>query len=195
MKARSTDAEDHTHDLHPTNTAQQHYGLDASMLNQLTQESMAAMLDVSERWHGLWQLRSRFQEDVRELTSTKVSHSSTEFTKVFHTVKRQPFCGWSSRSWSTRLHSQPATPHGHHHFQENFGGRSSKLEYKTLTHLVIIPKRTASKIRLYLCIQNQTDCFKIVWLRENRSKWTAAYSACSLSSELDGLLHNIFERN
>ncbi|TKY87888.1 hypothetical protein EX895_002984 [Sporisorium graminicola] len=92
MKAWSTDAEDHTHDLqagHSTNTAQQHYGLDASMLNQLTQESMAAMLDVSERWHAFWQLRSRFQEDVRELTPTGVSHSSTESTKVFHAVKRQ----------------------------------------------------------------------------------------------------------
>ncbi|CDS01720.1 hypothetical protein, partial [Sporisorium scitamineum] len=40
--------EDHAHDLqagHSTNTAQQHYGLDASMLHQLNQDSMTAMLE------------------------------------------------------------------------------------------------------------------------------------------------------
>ncbi|SPO29581.1 uncharacterized protein UTRI_05403 [Ustilago trichophora] len=49
-KADAEDTEDHVHDLqagHSTNTAEQHYGLDASMLYQLNQQSMSAMLEQS----------------------------------------------------------------------------------------------------------------------------------------------------
>jgi len=59
---------DHAHDLqagHSSHTAEQHYGLDADMLRQLTQESMDAMLAVSERWHAFWGLPSRFQDTVQ----------------------------------------------------------------------------------------------------------------------------------
>ncbi|KAJ1598449.1 hypothetical protein NDA14_000903 [Ustilago hordei] len=61
---------DHSHDLqagHSTSTAQQHYGLDSSMLLELTQESLDCMLSVSKRWHAFWCLASRYQDAVQPL--------------------------------------------------------------------------------------------------------------------------------
>jgi len=58
---------DSAHDLqagHTTAIAEQHYGLDVSMLRRLTPESMDAMLAVSERWHAFWDMASRFGEDA-----------------------------------------------------------------------------------------------------------------------------------
>lgn len=64
----SEEYNDQAHNLqagHSTATAQQHYGLDASMLHQLTQESMDAMLSVSRSWHAFWGLPSRYQDAVQ----------------------------------------------------------------------------------------------------------------------------------
>ncbi|KAJ1573611.1 hypothetical protein NDA11_007808 [Ustilago hordei] len=61
---------DHSHDLqagHSTSTAQQHYGLDSSMLLELTQESLDCMLSVSKRWHAFWCLASHYQDAVQPL--------------------------------------------------------------------------------------------------------------------------------
>ncbi|KAJ1022606.1 hypothetical protein NDA16_003595 [Ustilago loliicola] len=64
----SEEYNDQAHDLqagHSTATAQQHYGLDARMLHQLTQERMDAMLSVSRSWHAFWGLPSRYQDAVQ----------------------------------------------------------------------------------------------------------------------------------
>ena len=91
-KVMAEELEDHTHDLqagHSTSTAEQHYGLDASMLMQLNQESMTAMLEVSEQWHAFWKMRTRFQEAVPALVPLSSGHACTESTKAIHAVKQQ----------------------------------------------------------------------------------------------------------
>ncbi|CDR98497.1 hypothetical protein [Sporisorium scitamineum] len=91
-KVTAEELEDHTHDLqagHSTRTAQQHYGLDASMLHQLHEETMTAMLEVSERWHAFWQLPTRFQEKVAQLVPASTASSNGEAVKAIHALKRQ----------------------------------------------------------------------------------------------------------
>ncbi|SPO26294.1 uncharacterized protein UTRI_02570 [Ustilago trichophora] len=79
--------EDHAHDLqagHTSSTAERHYGLDASLLHQLTQPSIDAMLLVSKRWHQFWGLSSRFQDPVLPFT---------ELASTVAEVQRHNTCG------------------------------------------------------------------------------------------------------
>ncbi|SOV02683.1 uncharacterized protein UDID_18000 [Ustilago sp. UG-2017a] len=71
---------DHSHDLqagHSTSTAQQHYGLDSSMLLELTQESLDCMLSVSKRWHAFWCLASRYQDAVQPLDAAALPQAGS----------------------------------------------------------------------------------------------------------------------
>ncbi|EST06013.2 Helicase, C-terminal, partial [Kalmanozyma brasiliensis GHG001] len=91
--ASSKDAEeDNEHDLqagHLTSTAEQHYGLDASMLYQLTQESMDRMLAVSERWHMFWRMRTRFQEDAQPFSQLVEQGSGADHAQELRGIKRK----------------------------------------------------------------------------------------------------------
>ncbi|CDR98518.1 hypothetical protein [Sporisorium scitamineum] len=92
-KITQEELEDHAHDLqagHSTSTAEQHYGLDAIMLHQLTQESMEAMLEVSEQWHAFWKLHTRYQEAVARLAPpVSARFTSTEPSKAINSLKHQ----------------------------------------------------------------------------------------------------------
>ncbi len=84
--------EDNEHDLqagHSTSTAEQHYGLDASMLYQLTQESMDRMLSVSERWHTFWAMATRYQERAKPFASLAEGASSADHTQALSGIKRK----------------------------------------------------------------------------------------------------------
>lgn len=84
---------DNAHDLqagHSTVTAQQHYGVDLAMLHQLTQESIDAMLAVSERWHMFWKTASRYGEAVKPFVVLK-DHTSND-SKMITAIKRQLDC-------------------------------------------------------------------------------------------------------
>ncbi|SPO22253.1 uncharacterized protein UTRI_00931 [Ustilago trichophora] len=95
IRPRSMTAEevlDSAHDLqagHSTQTAEQHYGLDASMLHQLTQESMDVMLEVSERWHAFWGMPSRFEEDVKPYDHLMAGKAAGDDCKAVSSLKRQ----------------------------------------------------------------------------------------------------------
>lgn len=92
-KITQEELEDHAHDLqagHSTSMAEQHYGLDAIMLHQLMQESMEAMLEVSEQWHAFWKLRTRYQEAVARLAPpVSARFTSTEPSKAINSLKCQ----------------------------------------------------------------------------------------------------------
>jgi superfamily II DNA/RNA helicase len=83
---------DCSHDLqagHSTSTAEQHYGLDASMLRQLTQESMDAMMAVSERWHIFWAMRSRFNSDVQPFGMLTEATAGADHARGMESLKRK----------------------------------------------------------------------------------------------------------
>ena len=75
---------DHAHDMqagHTTSMALQHYGLDSSMLLQLTQESMDHLLVVSKQWHAFWGLASRCGDSAQPFsTSTAVPPCASSAT-------------------------------------------------------------------------------------------------------------------
>jgi superfamily II DNA helicase RecQ len=59
------------------------------MLHQLTQESMDAMLAVSERWHVFWQMPSRSGEAVKQFSSLCYSGGSTNTSHLLEAIKRK----------------------------------------------------------------------------------------------------------
>ncbi|KAJ1019904.1 hypothetical protein NDA16_004185 [Ustilago loliicola] len=87
------DAEDSAHNLqagHSSSTADQHYGLDASMLHQLMQESMDSMLAVSEHWHAFWSLPSRFDEPAPSFcTLISTATTAKDHSGVLDTIKHK----------------------------------------------------------------------------------------------------------
>ncbi|KAJ1031372.1 hypothetical protein NDA16_000813 [Ustilago loliicola] len=87
------DAEDSAHNLqagHSSSTADQHYGLDASMLHQLMQESMDSMLAVSEHRHVFWSLPSRFDEPAPSFcTLISTATTAKDHSGVLDTIKHK----------------------------------------------------------------------------------------------------------